>query len=127
MSSTFFIPAVNIMGIGCLDEAMVAIGKYGFRKALIVTDTGLAKAGVAAMIAGKLTELDIDSVIFDGAKPNPSIANVELGLYPLRDCPIHFLASGRRYSHDRTRAISASNSIAFDPVDYHQMTSGSQA
>ena len=42
MSSTFFIPAVNIMGIGCLDEAMSAIRNYGFRKALIVTDTGLA-------------------------------------------------------------------------------------
>ena len=38
MSSTFFIPAVNIMGIGCLDEAMDAIRQYGFRKAFIVTD-----------------------------------------------------------------------------------------
>ena len=43
MSSTFFIPAVNIMGTDCLDEAMVAIRNYGFRKALIVTDAGLAK------------------------------------------------------------------------------------
>ncbi len=48
MSSTFFIPAVNIMGIDCLDEAMDAIRNQGFRKALIVTDNGLAKAGVAA-------------------------------------------------------------------------------
>ena len=55
------------------------------------------------------------------------VISYELGLYPLRGCPNHFLASGRRYSHDRTRAISASNSIAFDQVDYHQMTSGSQA
>lgn len=46
MTSTFFIPAVNIMGNGCLDEAMTAISNYGFRKALIVTDAGLAKAGV---------------------------------------------------------------------------------
>eukprot|EP01034_Spumella_vulgaris_P007436 gene7436-9478_t len=28
MSSTFFIPAVNIMGIDCLDEAMNAIRNY---------------------------------------------------------------------------------------------------
>ena len=41
MSSTFFIPAVNIMGIDCLDEAMTAIVGYGFAKALIVTDTGV--------------------------------------------------------------------------------------
>ena len=39
--STFFIPAVNIMGIDCLDEAMTAIRNYGFGKALIVTDVGL--------------------------------------------------------------------------------------
>ena len=46
MSSTFFIPAVNIMGSGCLDEAMLAIRNYGFRKALIVTDSGLANGTV---------------------------------------------------------------------------------
>ena len=83
MSSTFFIPAVNIMGLGCLDEAMTAIRNYGFRKALIVTDVGLAKAGVASKVAELLALQDIDSVIFDGAKPNPSIANVELGLGPV--------------------------------------------
>ena len=68
MSSTFFIPAVNIMGIDCLDEAMTAIVGYGFAKALIVTDTGLAKAGVAQRIAEQLARRDIDSVVFDGAK-----------------------------------------------------------
>ncbi|MDQ0121139.1 alcohol dehydrogenase [Pseudomonas lini] len=107
MSSTFFIPAVNIMGIGCLDEAMVAIGKYGFRKALIVTDTGLAKAGVAKMIAGKLAMLDIDSVIFDGAKPNPSIANVELGLGLLKDSGCDFVVSlGGGSPHDCAKGIA---------------------
>ena len=107
MSSTFFIPAVNIMGIGCLDEAMVAIGKYGFHKALIVTDTGLAKAGVAKMIAGKLAVLDIDSVIFDGAKPNPSIANVELGLGLLKESGCDFVVSlGGGSPHDCAKGIA---------------------
>ncbi|VVO35056.1 L-threonine dehydrogenase [Pseudomonas fluorescens] len=107
MSSTFFIPAVNIMGIDCLDEAMVAIGKYGFRKALIVTDTGLAKAGVAKMIAQKLATLDIDSVIFDGAKPNPSIANVELGLGLLKESRCDFVVSlGGGSPHDCAKGIA---------------------
>ncbi|WP_201789611.1 bifunctional hydroxymethylpyrimidine kinase/phosphomethylpyrimidine kinase, partial [Cronobacter sakazakii] len=65
MSSTFFIPAVNIMGIGCLDEAMSAIRNYGFRKALIVTDTGLAKAGVASMVAEKLAKWTPAHVVLD--------------------------------------------------------------
>ncbi|TBN49940.1 L-threonine dehydrogenase [Pseudomonas sp. BGI-2] len=107
MSSTFFIPAVNIMGNDCLDEAMDAIGKYGFRKALIVTDAGLAKAGVAKMIAEKLAMRDIDSVIFDGAKPNPSIANVERGLGLLKESLCDFVVSlGGGSPHDCAKGIA---------------------
>ena len=50
MTSTFFMPSVNIMGAGCLQEAMVALKGNGFRKALIVTDAVLSKLGVAARI-----------------------------------------------------------------------------
>ncbi|EPJ87343.1 L-threonine dehydrogenase [Pseudomonas sp. CFII68] len=107
MSSTFFIPAVNIMGLGCLDEAMIAIRNYGFRKALIVTDAGLAKAGVASKVAGLLALQDIDSVIFDGAKPNPSIANVELGLGLLKESQCDFVVSlGGGSPHDCAKAIA---------------------
>ena len=34
---------------------------------------------------------DIDSVIYDGAKPNPSIANVELGLGLLKENQCDFV------------------------------------
>ncbi|OOG87747.1 L-threonine dehydrogenase [Pseudomonas sp. A25(2017)] len=107
MSSTFFIPAVNIMGLGCLDEAMIAIRNYGFRKALIVTDAGLAKAGVATKVAELLAIQDIDSVIFDGAKPNPSIANVELGLGLLKESQCDFVVSlGGGSPHDCAKGIA---------------------
>ena len=107
MTSTFFIPAVNIMGNGCLDEAMTAIRNYGFRKALIVTDAGLAKAGVATLIAEKLALQDIDSVIFDGAKPNPSIANVEAGLKVLKEHQCDFIVSlGGGSPHDCAKGIA---------------------
>ena len=107
MTSTFFIPAVNIMGNGCLDEAMTAIRNYGFRKSLIVTDAGLAKAGVATLIAEKLALQDIDSVIFDGAKPNPSIANVEAGLVVLKQHHCDFIVSlGGGSPHDCAKGIA---------------------
>jgi len=107
MSSTFFIPAVNIMGLGCLDEAMTAIRNYGFRKALIVTDAGLAKAGVADKLAGLLAIQDIDSVIFDGARPNPSIANVEHGLGLLKESQCDFVVSlGGGSPHDCAKGIA---------------------
>jgi alcohol dehydrogenase len=107
MSSTFFIPAVNIMGLGCLDEAMQAIRNYGFLKALIVTDTGLAKAGLPAHIAGLLHEQGIDSVIFDGAKPNPTVSNVESGLALLRERACDFVISlGGGSPHDCAKGIA---------------------
>lgn len=107
MSSTFFIPAVNIMGTDCLDEAMTAIRNYGFRKALIVTDAGLAKAGVASMIAEKLAMQDIDSVIYDGAKPNPNVENVEKGLALLQESACDFVVSlGGGSPHDCAKGIA---------------------
>ncbi|WP_288376886.1 L-threonine dehydrogenase [uncultured Pseudomonas sp.] len=112
MSSTFFIPPVNIMGLDCLDEAMAAIAGYGLRKALIVTDEGLSRAGVAQRIAGLLAERDIDSTIFDGAKPNPRIANVEAGLALLQrercDCVIS-LGGGSPHDCAKGIALCATN------------------
>ena len=107
MSSTFFIPAVNIMGTDCLDEAMIAIRNYGFRKALIVTDAGLAKAGVASMIAEKLAMQDIDSVIYDAAKSNPNVDNGEKGLALLQESACDFVVSlGGGSPHDCAKGIA---------------------
>ncbi|MGY4492717.1 L-threonine dehydrogenase [Pseudomonas putida] len=107
MSSTFFIPSVNMMGIGSLDEAVVAIRKYGFRNALIVTDAGLAKAGVADKVAKLLAEQDINATIFDGAKPNPTVSNVENGLAALKQSRSDFIISlGGGSPHDCAKGIA---------------------
>ncbi|MBK5415233.1 L-threonine dehydrogenase [Pseudomonas sp. TH31] len=107
MSSTFFIPSVNMMGIGSLDEAMDAIRKYGFRHALIVTDAGLAKAGVADNVAKLLSAQDINATIFDGAKPNPTVGNVEKGLEQLKLSRADFIISlGGGSPHDCAKGIA---------------------
>ena len=106
-TTTFFIPPVNMMGAGCLAEAIKAIRSYGFRHALIVTDAGLSRAGVALKIAGLLTEQDIQSTIFDGAQPNPTVGNVEAGLALLAskrcDCVISL---GGGSPHDCAKGIA---------------------
>ncbi|VVE30529.1 alcohol dehydrogenase [Pandoraea capi] len=107
MSTTFFIPAVNMMGVGSLDEAMAALRQYHFRRALIVTDAGLAKAGVAEKVAKLLTQQDIQSVLFDGAKPNPTVANVEAGLAILKQNQCDFVISlGGGSPHDCAKGIA---------------------
>ncbi|RML15935.1 Iron-containing alcohol dehydrogenase [Pseudomonas syringae pv. lapsa] len=119
MISTFFIPAVNIIGTGCIDEAMLAIRKYGFRKALIVTDAGLAKAGVASQVAGLLVEQGIDSVVYDGARPNPTIANVENGLALLQERQCDFVISlGGGSPHDCAKGIALCASNGGHISDY---------
>ncbi|MCI3203450.1 MULTISPECIES: L-threonine dehydrogenase [Pandoraea] len=107
MSTTFFIPAVNMMGVGSLGEAMAALRQYHFRRALIVTDAGLAKAGVAEKVAKLLTRQDIQSVLFDGAKPNPTVANVEAGLAILKQNQCDFVISlGGGSPHDCAKGIA---------------------
>ncbi|MDC7708364.1 L-threonine dehydrogenase [Vogesella indigofera] len=106
-TTTFFIPPVNLIGDGCLNDALQAIRGYGFRHALIVTDAGLARAGVAAKVATLLLAQDIEATIFSGAQPNPTVANVEAGLALLRekrcDCVISL---GGGSPHDCAKGIA---------------------
>ncbi|MDC7689189.1 L-threonine dehydrogenase [Vogesella indigofera] len=106
-TTTFFIPPVNLIGDGCLNDAMQAIRGYGFRHALIVTDAGLARAGVAAKVAALLQEQDIEATIFSGAQPNPTVANVEAGLALLRDKGCDCVISlGGGSPHDCAKGIA---------------------
>lgn len=113
MSSTFFIPRSTSWQPDASRRSHGRDPTTVFAKALIVTDMGLAKAGVASMVAEKLAMQDIDSVIFDGAKPNPSIANVECGLGLLKEshCRISWCrwAVGRLTTRAKGIALCATN------------------
>ena len=103
----FYIPAVNLMGAGCLQEAAADIKGYGYRKALIVTDRILNQIGVVARVAALLAEQGIESVVFDDTKPNPTMTNVEQGLAMLSanqcDCVISL---GGGSPHDCAKGIA---------------------
>jgi hypothetical protein len=53
-TSAFFIPSVNLMGAGCLQQAVDSMQAQGFKRALIVTDAGLVKTGLADKVAALL-------------------------------------------------------------------------
>ncbi|WP_287147108.1 L-threonine dehydrogenase [Aeromonas sp.] len=103
----FYIPAINLMGAGCLQEAAADIKGYGYRKALIVTDRVLNQIGVVAKLTALLTEHGIESVVFDETKPNPTMANVESGLAMIKangcDCVISL---GGGSPHDCAKGIA---------------------
>jgi len=119
MSTTFFIPSVNIMGAGCLQEAVLAIRGYGFRKALIVTDAVLNKLGVAGKIQALLKTQEIESVVFDGAKANPTVGNVKDGLAKLTENKCDFVISlGGGSSHDCAKGIALCATNGGEIADY---------
>ncbi|WP_305813600.1 L-threonine dehydrogenase [Photobacterium leiognathi] len=107
MSSAFYIPTVNFMGAGCLTQAADAIKSHGFKKALIVTDKVLNQIGVVTQVAVLLTERDIESVVYDGTQPNPTIKNVDEGLALLKENQCDFVISlGGGSPHDCAKGIA---------------------
>lgn len=106
-ATTFYIPSVNIMGTNCLDDALNNLREYGLQRALIVTDSMLAKLGMAAQLQRALESRDIQSFVFDGTHPNPTTSNVRSGLALLRqhncDCVISL---GGGSPHDCAKGIA---------------------
>ena len=118
-ASTFFIPSVNVIGNGALNDAMNTMKEYGYRRALIVTDAVLNKLGVAGNIQKRLQEFDILSVVFDGTHPNPTTVNVEEGLEMLRanDCDC-VISLGGGSPHDCAKGIALVAANGGDIRDY---------
>ncbi|WP_086981176.1 L-threonine dehydrogenase [Vibrio aphrogenes] len=117
--STFFIPAVNMMGADCLIEAADTIVGHGFKKALIVTDKVLNQIGMVKQVEELLHARHIETVVYDGTQPNPTIKNVEAGLTLLKDNQCDFVISlGGGSPHDCAKGIALVASNGGDIADY---------
>ncbi|OTA21605.1 aldehyde-alcohol dehydrogenase protein [Xenorhabdus beddingii] len=118
-ASTFFIPPVNKIGMGCMTESVELIRNYGYRQALIVTDRVLNEIGVVGKVQALLADAGIKSAIYDGTNPNPTTINVEDGLKILRqhncDCVISL---GGGSPHDCAKGIALVATNGGDIRDY---------
>ncbi|AOM40728.1 L-threonine dehydrogenase [Xenorhabdus hominickii] len=117
--STFFIPPVNKIGMGCMTEAVDLIKNYGYRQALIVTDRVLNEIGVVTKVQTLLADVGIKSAIYDGTNPNPTTINVEEGLEILRrhDCDC-VISLGGGSPHDCAKGIAMVATNGGDIRDY---------
>lgn len=110
--STFFMPAVNMIGRGALSDAVDAVQAYGLHRALIVTDQGLLQCGMATRIQQLLNQQGIESVVYSDTRPNPTTDNVQQGLELLQqqqcDCVIS-LGGGSPHDCAKGIALVASN------------------
>ena len=76
MSKYFFMPSVSAMGIECLKEVPSFIKENNFKKALIVTDKVLVQIGLVGKVTDLLEANEIEYIIYDETKPNPTVKNV---------------------------------------------------
>lgn len=102
----FYIPCVSLFGPGCSKEIGTQAKNLGAKKALIVTDQGLFKAGVADIIVGYLNEAGVESHVYPGAEPNPTDKNVHDGVEEYTNNGCDFIVSlGGGSSHDCAKGI----------------------
>lgn len=80
MINRFILNEVSYFGPGARKMLPEAVSRLGKDKAMIVTDPGLIKFGVAKMVTDILDEAGIKYEIFSDVKPNPTVSNVKNGV-----------------------------------------------
>ena len=95
-------------GPGSSLELCRHIAEQGHKKILLVTDSMLAKLGLLDAIKVELEKQGITVVIYDGVMPDPTIAQIEVGVSVLKDnnCKA-ILAVGGGSSIDAAKVIAA--------------------
>ncbi len=91
MISRFSFPTRIVFGAGAVQELGELAKQVGGTRALIVTDKGVARAGLIAPVQKALEAADVASVVFDGVAPNPTEANVDEGIEAYRAAGCDFL------------------------------------
>lgn len=119
MSTTFFIPSINVVGENALNDAVPHILGHGFKHGLIVTDEFMNKSGVAQKVSDLLAKSGINTSIFDGTHPNPTVSNVNDGLKILKANNCDFVISlGGGSPHDCAKGIALLASNGGEIKDY---------
>ncbi|WP_411682605.1 iron-containing alcohol dehydrogenase [Clostridium thailandense] len=80
----YYVPPINLIGKGSLSDAGNQIKGMGCKKAFISTDKFLTKNGTVEKVTKILEDVGVDYVVYNEAKPNPTVKNVEDGLKILK-------------------------------------------
>ena len=82
--STFYVPAVNLIGKGVVKEVGPYVKELGYSKALLVTDKFIEGSDILPQILGPLDAEGIQYVVFSDVEPNPTCKNVMDGVAALK-------------------------------------------
>lgn len=107
MPYSFYLPMWVEFGSGCSKKAGEIAVSMGLKKAMIVTDPGIRKAGLLDGILGSLEACKIAYCIFDKVRPNPLDVDVEEGARIFKEEACDFIiAVGGGSSMDTGKGIA---------------------
>lgn len=102
----FMMPSKIVFGAEKFAEAGGLVSDFG-KKALIVCDSWCAENGQAAKLSENLKEAGVDSVIYDGVIPNPTVEIIDTGTEVAASTGCDFLIGlGGGSSMDAAKAIA---------------------
>ncbi|MDK9790157.1 iron-containing alcohol dehydrogenase [Vibrio sp. D431a] len=105
MSSTFYLPTTNIIGENALEESIEQISSLGFKKILIITDKPIVSLGFADLVKSLLSNKGIETFVYSGVQPNPTVENAEEGLALIKKYECDAVISlGGGSPHDAAKA-----------------------
>ncbi|MGN0233646.1 MAG: lactaldehyde reductase [Bacteroidaceae bacterium] len=106
MVNRFILNEVSYFGPGARKELPEVVKHLGLKKALVVTDKGLVKFGVAKMVTDVLDEANIPYEVYSEVKPNPTVTNVKMGVNAFAASGADFIvAIGGGSSMDTAKGI----------------------
>ncbi len=107
MNYSFYMPQLSLMGENSLELAGNEIKRYGFKKAFIVTDKVLVEIKLIDKLTKLLKSIDVDYVVYDETKPNPTTKNVHDGVDMYKQSTCDFIISlGGGSPHDCAKGIA---------------------
>ncbi len=107
-------------GPGASDEIGFDLSQYGVRRALVVTDPGVAATGIPARVASQLGALGIEALVFDGVHVEPTDESMATAIEQARASGPWdaFVAIGGGSSIDTAKAINLLTTNPGELMDY---------
>lgn len=117
--AVFYVPAINLIGVGVINEIGEHVKELGYTKALLVTDKFLASSPLIEKVLKPLNEAGVDYVIYDNVDPNPTCKNVMDGVTLLKEQNCDFIISfGGGSPQDAASSISVIATNGGVPQEY---------
>ncbi len=122
---TWSFPTTIVFGNGALSSLAAQVAKVGGKRALVVCDAGVVKAGIADKVKAELEKGGISAAIFDRVDPNPVEKNIFDGVeaYRAHDADV-VVAVGGGSPLDAGKLIALKVTHERPLLDYDDATGG---